>query len=140
MPSLRHRWTIAAVLGLLVALVAATPAPAARRADPQQRRALAEAVRTSPVAGVGRVPTRKYRITGQLISTVSANWAVATMTPTRAARGTLQGGSAVAVRLAGTKRWVVVDFGTAFTGCGFAPDAVIADLFGIKNVRQACVD
>lgn len=140
MPSLRHRWTLAAVLGLLVALVATAPASAARRANAQQRTALANAIKVSPVADIDRVPTRNYRVTGAMVSTVNANWALANVTPTRAARATLQGGAAVAVRLAGTRVWVVVDFGTAFVGCGIAPNDVIADLFGIRNVRQVCQD
>jgi hypothetical protein len=138
MPPLRHRWIVAVVLGLLVALVATAPASAARRANAQQRTALTTAVRTSPVAGLNRVPQSKYRVTGQKISTVSSNWAVAMLTPTRPADATLQGGQAVAVRLAGTTQWTVVDFGSADIGCGFAPVAVIADLFDVRNVRQAC--
>lgn len=140
MSTLRHRWTIAAVLGLLVALVATAPASAARRANAQQRTALAKAVKSSPVAGINRVPQAKYRVTGQKVSTVSSSWATANVTPTRAAEGTLQGGTAIAVRLAGTKQWVVVDFGTSGVGCNIAPDAVVADLFGIRNVRQYCAD
>jgi hypothetical protein len=138
MPTLRHRWTLVAVLGLLVAAVAAVPASAARRANAQQTAALAKAVKSSPVAGIDRVPARKYRVTGAKVSTVSPSWATANVTPTRAAQDTLQGGTAVAVRLAGTRQWVVVDFGTAEVGCGIAPDPVIADLFGVRTVRQLC--
>lgn len=138
MSSLRRRWTIAAVLGLLVALVATAPASAARRANAQQRTALTAAIKSSPVADIDRVPTRNYRVTGQKVSTVSSSWAVATIAPTSAARGTLQGGTGLAVRLAGTRQWVVVDFGTSGVGCGIAPDAVVADLFGVRNVRGYC--
>jgi hypothetical protein len=138
MSSLRRRWTIAAVLGLLVALVATAPASAARRANAQQRTALAAAIKSSPVADIDRVPTRKYRVTGATVSTVSSSWALANITPTRAARGTLQGGVAVAVRLAGTRQWVVVDFGSSEVGCSIAPDAVLADLYGVRSVRGMC--
>jgi hypothetical protein len=48
---------------------------------------------------------------------------------TSAFKSKFQNAFVVAVKLAGTSRWVVVDLGTAQVGCGIAPNKVLADLF-----------
>jgi hypothetical protein len=48
---------------------------------------------------------------------------------TSAFKSKFQNAFVVAVKLAGTSRWVVVDLGSAEVGCGIAPNKVLADLF-----------
>jgi hypothetical protein len=81
------------------------------------------------VGGLNKVPRNRYTVTGQRVSTVSRNWAIARLVATPAFRSTFQNATAVAVKLAGTSRWVVVDVGTAEVGCNIAPNKVLADLF-----------
>jgi predicted aspartyl protease len=141
MPPLRHRGTIVAAIAVLAALVATAPASASRKANAQQRAALSAAIMRTPVGDLGRAERHKpFRITGQRISTVSPSWATATLVPKPKFQARVQGGYVIAVRLGGTKTWVVVDAGTAMVGCGIAPNSVIADLLGITPVSDACPD
>jgi hypothetical protein len=128
-------------LALLVSLVFVAPASSAlarKNATPAQAKAVAQAVRSSPVAGINKVPTRRYVVTKVRISTVSKAWAMASLQPTRAFRNSFQAALVVAVQPAGTRRWVVVDLGSAEVGCGIAPDAVLADLLGLKSGEAPC--
>jgi hypothetical protein len=85
------------------------------------------------VGGINKVPTSKYRVTGQRVSTVSKHWAIAQLVATPASRATFQNATVLAIRPAGTNGWVVVDVGTAEVGCGIAPNKVLADLFKTKT-------
>jgi hypothetical protein len=114
---------------LTAALICAAPAGASRAANAGERRGLTDAVHASHVGGLNSVPQSHYRVTGQRISTVSRNWAVAQVVPTPQFKSSLQSATVIAVRLAGTSQWVVVDLGTAQVGCGIAPNKVLADLF-----------
>jgi hypothetical protein len=134
----RTRWTIAAAVALLACLLTALPASAARRANKQQTAALAKAVFQSPLGTGDKSFAQRFHITGAKISTVSRSWATANVVPKPRYAMSLQGGYMIAVQPAGTKSWVVVDFGSADVGCGIAPDSVIADLLGIKRVADAC--
>lgn len=91
----------------------------------------------SPVGGLRELPHNRYKVTAIKVSTVSKSWATANITPRKAYRDTLQSGYAFLVRPAGTSSWVVVDFGSAAVGCGFAPDAVVDDLRG-NGSSDAC--
>jgi hypothetical protein len=137
----RSRSALAAGLSIAlavpVALAIAVPAGASRKASAQQRRALTAAVQRTPVAGLNKIPKSNYRVTGQRISTVSRNWAIAYTKPASAHETTFQPGYVIAVEPAGTRAWVVVDAGSSMVGCGIAPTAVIADLLGVKK-GQAC--
>ncbi|ADB49659.1 hypothetical protein [Conexibacter woesei] len=136
----RHRWTAAAAATLLAAALVAAPANAARTATPKETAALTRAIFSSPVAGIDTVAHKKYRVTGTKISTVSRSWATATITPRKRYADTLQGGYAIAVQPAGTRQWVVVDFGSSMVGCGIAPNSVVADLLGVKPTADVCPD
>lgn len=130
-----------AALALLVPLVLVPPASSAlarKNATRAQARAVARAVRSSPVGGINRVPAKRYVVTKVKISTVSKAWAMASLQPTRAFRNSFQAASVVAVQPAGTRKWVVVDLGSAEVGCGIAPDAVLADLLGLKAGESPC--
>lgn len=130
-----------ASITLVIAITAAipiSPAVASKSATPSQFTALSRAIRTSPVGGMDRVPARRYRVSHVRISTVSRAWASASLVPTKAFRRTFQAAYVVAVRLAGTGTWVVVDLGSAEVGCGTAPNAVLSDLLGLKGGEQPC--
>lgn len=122
----------------LVALLASATAIASKSATRSQASAVAQAVRTSPVGGIDKVPTKHYTVTKVKISTVSAAWAMASLVPAKGYRNKFQAATVVAVRPAGTSKWVVVDLGTADVGCGIAPDAVLADLLGLKRGESPC--
>lgn len=133
------RPTLAVATASVLALGAvAAPALAAHEATPSQARAIARAVHRTPVAGLRHVPTAKYRVVKPRISSLSRSWAMASLVPTKRARGTFQSGYVFAVNLAGTHEWVVVDAGSAMVGCGIAPDSVVADLLGEKPGTQVC--
>lgn len=112
---------------------------ASQRASRSQTNAVAQAVKSSPVGGIGKVSTRRYTVSKVRISTVSRAWAMASLVPTRAFRNKFQVATVVAVRLAGTGTWVVVDLGSAQVGCGIAPNAVLADLLGLKSGESPCL-
>lgn len=116
------------VAAALAAAVFAAPAVADRAAKPAEKRQIAKAMRASVVGG--GIPDRWYTIDRQRISTASSSWAMAWQRSTKAGEGKFQPAYALLVKLAGTKRWVVVDLGTALVGCGVAPDKVVADLVG----------
>jgi hypothetical protein len=111
----------------------AASAGASRAPTSQQRAALTSAVQASSVGGINRIPRSHYRVTGPRVSSVSSSWATAQLTAQPAFRTTFQNAIIVAVRPAGTQRWVVVDLGSADVGCGIAPDKVLADLFKTKT-------
>lgn len=119
--------------GAALSIVFVASAEASRAPTRSQQSALTSAVHASSVGGLNRVPQRAYRVTGVRISSVSSSWAMADLTATRAYRSTFQNASVIAVKLAGTRRWVVVDLGSAQVGCGIAPDKVLADLFQTKD-------
>lgn len=123
---------------LLAAALAAVPASAARTATRGEAAALAKAVFASPMAKGDKQFRQQYRTTGARVSTVSKNWAKVDVVARPRYASRLQGGYAVAVRPAGGKAWVVVDFGTAYVGCGFAPNSVVADLLGVKTIATVC--
>ena len=130
-----------AALALLVAFAlagSAGTALASRSATRAQSNAVAQAVKSSPVGGINKVPTKRYTVTKVKISTVSPAWAMASLTPTRAFRKNFQTATVVAVKLAGTSRWVVVDLGSSEVGCGIAPNAVLADLLALKGGEAPC--
>ena len=135
------RKTTLSVLVLIAAsalAAGATQALASKRATRSQTSTLTRAVRSTPVAGVNRVPAKRYAVTNVRISTVSPAWAMASLTPTRAGRNNFQPAKALAVKLSGTGRWVVVDVGSAEVGCGIAPNAVLADLLGLRSGESPC--
>lgn len=134
----KHSLSAAVLLVTSVVAGAAGPALASRNATRSQANAVAQAVRSSPVGGIDKVPTKRYTVTRVRISTVSPAWAMASLVATKAFRNRFQNATAVAVRLAGTSRWVVVDLGTAEVGCGIAPNAVLADLLGLKAGESPC--
>lgn len=98
-----------------------------------ERTALTNAVHASSVGGINRIPRSHYRVTAERVSSVSSAWATAQLAATPAARSSFQNVAVVAVRPAGTHRWVVVDLGSAEVGCGIAPNKVLADLFNTKR-------
>jgi hypothetical protein len=127
------------VLGA-IALAAAAWAPtadAARSPTAGQRSAITRAVQTASVGGLDTVPRSHYKVTGVKISTINPNWAVADLTPTGAAKATLQSGYGILALLAGTKTWVLLDFGSAEVGCGYLSDSVLNDLVG-KGASNEC--
>jgi len=132
---------VLAVLALLAALAlagSAGTALASKSATRSQANAVARAVRSSPVGGINKVPTKRYAVRKVRISSVSTAWAMASLVPTKAFRKTFQAVTAVAVKLAGTSRWVVVDLGSSEVGCGIAPNAVLADLLELKSGEAPC--
>lgn len=135
---MRNRRLAVPVLLVSLVLGGATTALASKRASRSQASAVAEAVRSSPVGGINRVPTGRYTVTNVRVSTVSPAWAMASVMPTKAFRNRFQSATVVAVKPAGTRRWVVVDLGSAEVGCGIAPDAVLADLLGLKSGEAPC--
>jgi hypothetical protein len=125
-------------LTVLAIFLSSSTALASRNATPAQVKALTRAIHVTPVAGINKIPTNRYRITRARISTVSTSWASAWVEPTKRFQATLQGIEVVAVKPGGTSTWVVVDAGTAEVGCGIAPDPVLADLLGLKAGEQPC--
>jgi len=90
------------------------------------------------VGGIDRVPAKRYRVTKVKISTVSRAWAIASLVPAKGYRRSFQPATAILVNPAGTRSWVLVDLGSAEVGCGIAPDAVLADLLGLKAGETPC--
>jgi hypothetical protein len=134
----QRRFVALALLAALAFAALATSALARRNATRAQANAVAQAVKSSPVGGINKVPTKRYVVTKVKISTVGKAWAMASLQPTKAFRTRFQAASVVAVQPAGTSRWVVVDLGTAEVGCGIAPNAVLADLLGLKAGESPC--
>lgn len=122
-----------ALAGAALAIVFVASAEASRAPTSFQQSAITSAVHASSVGGMNRIPQREYRVTGVRVSSVSRSWARADLTAAPAFRSTFQNASVIAVNLAGTRRWVVVDLGSAQVGCGIAPDKVLADLFQTKD-------
>jgi hypothetical protein len=114
-------------------MIWAAPAGASRAANATERQGLTNAVHASVVAGINKVPQNRYTVTGQRVSTVSKSWASARLVATPAFKSSFQAAIVVAVKLAGTNRWVVIDLGSAQVGCGIAPNTVLADLFNTKR-------
>jgi hypothetical protein len=123
-------------LAVIVAMIWAVPAGASRAANTTERQGLTNAVLSSSVGGLNKVPRSHYTVTGQRVSSKSKNWGIARLVATSAFKSSFQNSTVVAVKLAGTTRWVVVDVGTAQVGCGIAPNVVLADLF---NTKRPCV-
>jgi hypothetical protein len=134
----QRRCLALALLAALAFAALAASALARKNATPAQARAVARAVKSSPVGGINTVPSNRYVVRKVEISTVSKAWAMASLRPTKAARDRFQPAVVVAVQPAGTARWVVVDLGSAEVGCGIAPDAVLADLLGLKAGESPC--
>lgn len=136
---MRYRQFVALAVTVPLALVANSPsALASKSATRSQVNALTQAVRSSPVGGIDKVPTKRYTVTKVKISTVSRAWAMASLAPTKAYRKIFQPAIVVAVQPAGTSKWVVVDLGSSEVGCGIAPNAVLADLLGLKKGETPC--
>jgi hypothetical protein len=101
-----------------------------RAAKPAEARAITTAVKNSPVAGLRQVRSR-FDVTRIRVSTKSAYWASANVTPKPAFEPTFQAGYAVLIRLARADRpgpWAVVDAGSDSVACGIAPTSVLRDL------------
>jgi hypothetical protein len=133
MTRLRSRLAPLALLSTAIVIVGAAPAAASRAPTANQRKALTNAVLATHVAQLNTVPKSHYRVTGVRISTVSKSWAAADVVARPGFQSTFQNAVVVAVRLAGTNQWVVVDLGSAQVGCGIAPNKVLADLFSTKT-------
>ena len=127
-----------AALAVLAPLSLSSSALASKQASSSQTKALTRAIHTTPVAGINKIPANRYRVVRAKISTVSKAWAMASLVPTKRAQDTFQSSYVVAIKLAGTGTWVVVDVGSAEVGCGIAPDSVLADLLGLKTGEQPC--
>ena len=108
---------------------------AAKQPPAGQTRAIERAVHRSSL--LKAVPRERYRIVGERVSTVSRFWAYAKVRPRRRFQDTVDPADVVLVRPADSRRWVAVDLGRAFVGCGLAPDSVIADLRGVP-VSEVC--
>ena len=135
----RARPTVIALLATACSvLTLSSPALASKSATPSQAKALTRAIHATPVAGINSIPANRYRVSRVKISTVSKAWATASLVPVARFRNTFQGIYVVAVKLAGTSTWVVLDAGSAEVGCGTAPDPVLADLLGLKTGEQPC--
>ena len=122
--------TCIAAAAALSCLVAAPGAAASKRPTSSQAAAITRAVQTSTVGGVNDVPRNRYVVSHRRISTVETRWAYAQIQPRKRFEDTFQGAYVMLVNLAGTRKWVVVDLGTAQVGCGVVPTAVISDLLG----------
>jgi hypothetical protein len=118
---------------LATTAVLAAPAAADKRATPSEKRQIAKAMRASTVGG--KLPANWYTVVDARISTVSSSWAAASQKPTKSGENRFQPATVVLVRLAGQKRWVVVDNGTSMVGCGTAPDSVLADLMHVARAE-----
>jgi hypothetical protein len=129
--------SLAALAAIGLAAVWAPSADAAKRATGTQLNAITRAMHTATVAGLNTIPRSHYKVTGAKISTINPNWAVADLTPVGAAKDTLQSGYGILVLLAGTKTWVLVDFGSAEVGCGYLASNVLDDLVG-RGASRAC--
>jgi hypothetical protein len=123
---------VAAAAALITTLGCAS-AGASRGPTAGESRAITDALLTTRVAGMNTVPRDRYRVSGVRVSTVSASWAKADVVARRRFRATFQDAVVVAVRLAGTEDWVVVDLGSAQVGCGIAPKRVLVDLFSTRT-------
>ena len=134
MTRLRSRRAPLALLTAAIALLgAAASASASRAPTPKDRTGLTNAVLATHVADLNQVPKSHYRVTGERVSTVSKSWAKANVVARPGFQSTFQNAVVVAVKLAGTNQWVVVDLGSADVGCGIAPNKVLADLFSTKT-------
>jgi hypothetical protein len=124
-------------LAALAAAILAPTAVASRPASKSEVKAITRAVQTTPVAGIDKVPTDHYSVDGIKVTTLPSRqtgaWAIAQLKPTAKFKNTLQGGTGILIRPAGTRDWTVVDFGTSEVGCGFAPNQVLQDLYGMKG-------
>ena len=127
------RFVLMGLVALTTAAIYVAPANASRPANAKERSGLIAAINASKVGGLGQVPASHYRVADQRVSTVSTNWASARLVAAPAFRSTFQNAVVVAVKLAGTSQWVVVDLGSADVGCGIAPNKVLADLFKTKT-------
>lgn len=134
MARLRSRLVPLILLATGIAILAAAASASASRAPTSKERSrLTNAVLATHVAGLNQVPKSHYRVTGERISTVSSSWAKADVVARPGFQSTFQNAVVVAVKLAGTNQWVVVDLGSAQVGCGIAPKKVLADLFSDKT-------
>jgi hypothetical protein len=134
-----HRLRIRLPLTLAVAALAMTfagSAAASRAPTSKERAGIDSAVYASSVYGVNRIPRSHYQLTHQRVSTVSDSWATADLIERSGFHLSKGDATVVAVRLAGTEHWVVVDVRydyRGYVGCGIAPDSVLADLFHDKR-------
>jgi len=133
MTRLRFRLAAPALLATGIAMLCAASASASRAPTSKEQKALTSAVLATHVAGLNKVPKSHYRVTGERVSSVSSSWAKADVVARPGFQSTFQNATVVAVRLAGTGQWVVVDLGSAQVGCGIAPNKVLADLFSTKT-------
>jgi hypothetical protein len=131
-----HRLRLRLQLSLALAALAMTftaSAVASRAPTGKERAAIAGAVYAASVyIGVNRIPHNHYQLVNQRVSSVSGSWATADLIARPGFRLIKGDTTVVAVRVAGTDHWVVVDVGydyRGYVGCGIAPDNVLADLF-----------
>jgi len=132
---MRYKPFVAAAACVAACGAIAGPAVAAKHPTANQTRAIDRAVRGS--VELDGIPTNRYRIVGERVSTTSRYWAYAQVRPRARFQDTMDGADVLLVRPADSRRWVAVDFGTALVGCGLAPESVIADLRGV-SISQAC--
>ena len=71
----KHRLALPALLAVFALAGSAATALASKSATRAQANAVAQAVRSSPVAAINKVPTKRYTVTKVRISTVSPAWA-----------------------------------------------------------------
>jgi hypothetical protein len=133
MTRLRVRLAAPALVATGIAMLFAASASASRAPTIKEQKGITNAVLATHVADLNRVPKSHYRVTGERVSSVSNSWAKAEVVARPGFQSTFQNASVVAVRLAGTSQWVVVDLGSAQVGCGIAPNKVLADLFSTKT-------
>ena len=113
----------------------AAPALAAKKPTPKQTRSIERAVKAMPE--VQNLPRGSYKIVGERVSTVSRFWASAHIRPRTGFEGTFDDGEIILVRPADSRRWVPLEIGTGYVGCGVAPVRVISDLRGVTT-SEAC--
>lgn len=112
----------------LLALCALAPAAAlgSRPATTPEAEFIIEAVETSRVGGLDRIPLSWYEVTRIRVSTVNQSYASAFIAATRAARARLQPTDVLLEQVRGT--WRVLDLDQI--PCNVAPRRVLTDLFG----------
>jgi hypothetical protein len=132
---MKYKPFVVAATCLAACGVIAGPAIAAKQPTAKQTVAIERAVLNSPE--LKRIPSNRYRIVGERVSTASRYWAYAQVRPRAAFQDTMDDAEVILVRPADSRRRIAVDFGTGLVGCGLAPEAVIADLRGV-SITQAC--
>jgi hypothetical protein len=118
--------TSSLALCALIAALAAGAAVGSRPATTPEAEFIVQAVTTSRVGGINRIPKRWYQVTRMRISTVNTNYGAAYLAATPAGRNKLQPTDVLVARLTSGK-WAVLDLDVI--PCNIAPRAVLRDLF-----------